>query len=71
MAKHKVQIHKQRSKKHAHKTKDRVTLIPLKTGVYSGAPEGCEISVFFFYQYLNWTKRKIVTLRLYKSAYEF
>ena len=31
---------KQRSTKHTHKTKDRVTRTPLKTGVNSGAPEG-------------------------------
>jgi hypothetical protein len=32
-----------RSTKHAHtfKTKDRVTRTPMKTGVNSGAPEGC------------------------------
>ena len=31
---------KQRPTKHTHKTKDRVTRIPLKLGVNSGAPEG-------------------------------
>ena len=31
---------KQRSTKYTHKTKDRVTRIPLKTGVNSGATEG-------------------------------
>jgi hypothetical protein len=31
---------KQRSTKHTHKTKDRVTRTPLKTGVNSGHPEG-------------------------------
>jgi hypothetical protein len=31
---------KKRSTKHTHKTKDRVTLTPLKTGMNSGAPEG-------------------------------
>jgi hypothetical protein len=31
---------KQRSTKHTHKTKDRVTQTPLKTGVNSGHPEG-------------------------------
>ena len=31
---------KQRSTKHTYKTKDRVTRIPLKQGVISGAPEG-------------------------------
>ena len=36
----KVQKDKQRSTKHTHKTKDRVTRTPLKTGVNSGAPEG-------------------------------
>ena len=30
---------KQRSTKHTHKAKDRVTQITLKTGVNSGAPE--------------------------------
>jgi hypothetical protein len=29
---------KQRSTKHTHKTKDRLTQTPLKTGVNSGAP---------------------------------
>jgi hypothetical protein len=32
MAKKKVQKDKQRSTKHTHKTKDRVTRTPLKTG---------------------------------------
>jgi len=32
MTKEKVQKDKQRSTKHAHKTKDRVTRIPLRTG---------------------------------------
>ena len=31
--------YKQRSTKHTHKTKDRVTRIPIKTEVNSGAPE--------------------------------
>ena len=31
---------KQRSTKHTHKTKDRVTRTPLKPGVNSGASEG-------------------------------
>jgi flagellar motor switch/type III secretory pathway protein FliN len=31
---------KQRSTKHTHKIKDRVTRTPLKPGVNSGAPEG-------------------------------
>ena len=31
---------KQRSTKHTHETKDRVTRTPLKPGVNSGAPEG-------------------------------
>jgi len=31
---------KQRSTKHTHKTKDRVTRTPLKIGLNSGAPEG-------------------------------
>ena len=35
-----VQKDKQRSTKHIHKTKDRVTQTPLKPGVKSGAPEG-------------------------------
>jgi hypothetical protein len=35
----KVQKEKQRSTKHTHKTKDRVTRTPLKIGVNSGAPE--------------------------------
>ena len=34
----KEQMDKQRSTKHTHKTKDRVTRTPLKTGVNSGAP---------------------------------
>ena len=37
--KEKVQKDKQRSTKHTHKTKDRVTRTPLKPGVNSGAPE--------------------------------
>jgi len=37
--KEKVQKNKQRSTKHTHKTKDRVTRIPLKPGVNSGAPQ--------------------------------
>jgi hypothetical protein len=36
----KVQKDKQRFTKHAHKTKDRVTRTPLKTGVDSSSPEG-------------------------------
>ena len=44
MAKRKVQKDKKRSTKHTHKTKDRVTEIPLKNwGVNSGAPEGLEV----------------------------
>jgi hypothetical protein len=31
---------KQRSTKHTHKTKDRVTRTPLNTGLNAGAPEG-------------------------------
>jgi len=31
---------KQRSTKHTHRSKDRVTQTPLKTGVNSGAPKG-------------------------------
>jgi hypothetical protein len=38
--KKKGQKDKQQSTKHTHKTKDRVTRTPLKTGVNSGAPEG-------------------------------
>ena len=37
---HNGQKDKQQSTKHTHKTKDRVTRTPLKTGVNSGAPEG-------------------------------
>ena len=37
--KEKAQRDKQWSTKHTHKTKDRVTRTPLKTGVNSGAPE--------------------------------
>ena len=36
----KVQKDKQRSTKHTHTTKDRVTRTPLKQEVNSGAPEG-------------------------------
>ena len=38
--KEKGQKDKQRSTRHTHKTKDRVTRIPLKTEVNSSAPEG-------------------------------
>ena len=38
--KKKIQTDKQRSTKHTHKTKDRVTRNPLKLGVNSGALEG-------------------------------
>jgi len=38
-SKEKVQKDKQRSTKHTHRTKDRVTRTPLKTGVNSDAPE--------------------------------
>ena len=38
--KEKVQMYKQRSTKHASKTKDWVTRTPLKLWVNSGAPEG-------------------------------
>jgi LysM repeat protein len=41
--KEKVQKDKQWSTKHTHKTKDRVTLTPLKAGVNSGAPEESEV----------------------------
>ena len=44
-SKEKVQKDKQRSTKHAHKTTDRVTRTPLKTGVDSGAPEGWTVPV--------------------------
>jgi hypothetical protein len=36
----KGQKDKQRSTKHAYKTKYRLTRMPLKTGVNAGAPEG-------------------------------
>jgi hypothetical protein len=39
MGEKKVQKDKQRSTKHTHKTKDRVTRTPLKLDVNSGAPE--------------------------------
>ena len=39
-SKEKVQKDKQRSTKHIHKTKDRVTRTPLILGVNSGAPGG-------------------------------
>jgi len=32
--------HKQRTTKHTHKSKDRITRTPLKPGVNSDAPEG-------------------------------
>ena len=38
--KEKVQKENQRSIKHTHKAKDRVTRTPLQTGVNSGDPEG-------------------------------
>jgi hypothetical protein len=41
--KEKVQKDKQRSTKHTHKTKDRVTRTSLKTGVKLGAPEGWSV----------------------------
>ena len=42
--KEKAQKDKQRSGKHTHKTKNRVTRTPLKTpGVNSCAPEGCAV----------------------------
>jgi hypothetical protein len=43
--KEKVQKDKQRSTKHTHKTKDRVTRTPLKTGVNADAPEGFAVPV--------------------------
>jgi hypothetical protein len=39
-SKEKVQKDKQRSTKHIHKTKDRVTRTPLIPEVNKGAPEG-------------------------------
>jgi hypothetical protein len=44
MAKGKGPKDKQRSTKHTHKTKDRVTRTPLKPGVNSGASEGLAVS---------------------------
>jgi hypothetical protein len=41
--KEKVQKDKERSTNHTHKTKDRVTRTPLKTGVNSAASEGCAV----------------------------
>ena len=38
--KKKIQKDQQRSTKHTHSTKDRVTRTPLKPGVNAGAPEG-------------------------------
>ena len=38
------QKNKQRSTKHTHKTKDRLTRTPLKAGGNSGAPEGWTVS---------------------------
>ena len=43
--KEKVQKEKQRSTKHTHKTKDRVTRTQLKAGVNSGVPEGLAVPV--------------------------
>ena len=45
MAERKVQKNKQRSTKHAYKTKDRVTRTPLKPGRNSGAPEVSAVPV--------------------------
>ena len=39
----KGQKDKQRSTKHTHKTKDRITRTPLKTGMNSGAPKGLAV----------------------------
>ena len=36
----KIESTKRQPTKHTHKTKDRVTRTPLKTGVNSGAPVG-------------------------------
>jgi uncharacterized protein YxeA len=38
--KEKVQKEKQQSARHTYQAKGRVTRVPLKTGVNSGAPEG-------------------------------
>jgi hypothetical protein len=43
MAKRKLQKERKRSTKHTHKTEDRVTRTPLKTGVNSSAPEGSTV----------------------------
>ena len=43
--KEKGQKNKQRSTKHTHKTKDRVTRTPLKPGRNSGAPEGSAVLI--------------------------
>jgi hypothetical protein len=43
---------KQRSTKHTHKTKDRVTRTALTTGVNSGAPEELVVPVYHFFQVL-------------------
>ena len=40
MAKKIIQKEKQQSTRHTYKAKGRVTGVPLKTGVNSGAPEG-------------------------------
>jgi hypothetical protein len=41
-----VQKDKQRSTKHTHKTKDRVTRTSVKTGVYSSALEVSHFSIY-------------------------
>ena len=46
MTKRKVQKDKQRSTKHTHKTKDRVTRASVKTGVYSSALEVSHFSIY-------------------------
>ena len=56
----KVQKDKQRSTKHTHKTKDRVTRTPLKTGVNSGAPEVTS-SRLLVYSSTNKTNRNDIT----------
>jgi hypothetical protein len=58
--KEKVQKDKQRSTKHTHKTKDRVTRTPLKSEMNSGAPEGIfravESSLLFISYYSHFTE---------------
>ena len=49
--KEKIQKDKQRSTKHTHEAKDRVTRTPLKLGVSSGAPEGYTVPAPLVAQY--------------------